>query len=91
MMYKITRLYTQGIRKEQEPVMAFQVEFGKTLGSDTAIASTKGWDVVPRLIRAMVCDMNTLKRQFQISGIETQHGEQDDVLFAQVWRVEEVE
>ena len=90
-MYKITRLNTQGVRKDQESVEAFQIEFGQTLGSDTAIASTKGRDVVPRLIRATVCDMNTFRKQFKISGIETQHGEDDDVLFAQVWKVEEVE
>lgn len=88
-MYKVTRLYTDGVKQQQEPVDAFLVRFTHTSDGVRASATIDGQDAVPALHRAHVVDIDTWKRTFLFHGVEeVQNGNKITEVF-QAWKVEE--
>ena len=90
-MYKVTRLYTDGVRQKQEPVDAFVVRLMHASDGVTASATINGRSVVPNLHRAHAVDINTWKKTFLFNGVEEVYNGNKITEVFQVWFVEEVE
>ena len=90
-MYKVTRLYTDGVRQKQEPVDAFVVHFRDASDGTTSSATINSQEVVPTLRRACVTEIDTWKKRFTITGIEELECGDQVMEVAQAWLVEEVE
>lgn len=90
-MYKITRLYTNGVLKRQEPVLAKAVKFGRlTTGPVKAVAWLNDEKTLPPLDRSVVCHIDTFCRFMSIGGLEEVQTGDSVTNVWQIWEVEEV-